>query len=220
MLRVPLLLVLACAAGASVTAQASATLDLRERPLPTGTPPAFLLSHTRIMDGTPLGPNPLQVTLLEFDRSTYRPGDALVYSVLVRNTGAERIVLPWEVDWHRVAAQRPDDVFGCAITLYVRDASDTASATLRPLRLYASRRLPSTQRPLAPGDSVRLVIPAAWKFEATADAQAFARRLPSMTEVRAVLSFDRQPDPSRPLAPSASLTSAWLFLDRAPSSRQ
>lgn len=149
---------------------------------------------------------------MALDQATYRLGDPLVYSVLVRNTGSEVVSFPWESDWRRVASARPEDVYSCAIALELRDAADTAGAALPPLRLHASKAMPETARRLAPGDAVQIVAPGTWRFDASEASRRFVALLPATTSVGVVLTFERQPDAAHPWAPARALTTAWVRL--------
>lgn len=202
------------AATCAVFAQAPATLDVREKVPPAAAAPPAMASPTPLSRGAALRTNPLQITLIALDRATYRLGESLVFNVLVRNTGSTTVSLPWEPDWRRLVSARQEDVYTCTIGLELRDSGDTAGAVLPPLRLYASKAMPSTERQLVPGAAVQIVAPATWRLDASHTSRRFLALLPATTAVRVVLAFERQPDPAHPWAPARSMTNAWVRLTR------
>jgi hypothetical protein len=152
---------------------------------------------------------PLKMTLLGFDKKSYRPSEAVEYEVLIENIGQTAFVIPWasECDLDRV---RPDDTFDppgyrlAYINLVYTDPSGHEHFTPGG-SAYGSELVPGSLKSLQPGQKVTIRILGHLKLPVT---RIFPRLHPKgreLVELRAQFAFLHELKPYLPLLSENSM---------------
>jgi hypothetical protein len=101
---------------------------------------------------------PLRITLLSLDRTSYRIGEDLTYELKIENVGTEAQLFPWDPNVADVEPKNPSQPYeyqSLDISLWFRNQVDQVEA-LRAASLYATSEKEASRLELKPGQWVRI----------------------------------------------------------------
>ncbi|MEE8584222.1 MAG: hypothetical protein V3T83_05150 [Acidobacteriota bacterium] len=151
------------------------------------------------------------------DRESYQVDDVLIYSFVLRNRSAERLVVPWQPDWRIVEEGHespPPGYAAASLGLTLEVGGTTAILFSQPI--FGSQLAEGSLQAVKPGEEVRIMGRAKWASEIVSPLLDLSSDSRLTVQVGGLFQYQYPPDARFFYLPSRSAQSVLVRLQSAP----